>query len=110
MAKVLRTGEYGTKDSEKALSLFEASAAHGSGDAMVSLAQMHFSGEAASKNIALSCRWAVLAHTKGRKAASAHIADVCRSQLSKDELQREIEEAKRWIDEHPDAYGPASKR
>jgi len=109
LAKIERTGEFGTKNLQEALSFFEKSAEQGSSSAMVSIAQIYFNGEGTSKDVDRSCLWAILAHTKGRKEASAHIANVCRAQLTKGGFEEEIAEAKKWVDQHPDAFGPLAR-
>jgi TPR repeat protein len=109
LAAIKRRGEYGPPDPDEALRLYEASAEYGSSSAMVVLAQMFFNGEGKPKDLALSCRWAILAYTKGRVEAIAHVRNVCRPQLSKEEFAHASEDAKRWVDQHPGAFGVLSR-
>jgi TPR repeat protein len=105
LATLYRSGRYGPRQLPEALALYERSAASGSSTAMVALAQMYYNGEGTAADLALSCRWAALASTKGRKEAAAHVANVCRPKLSRDAFAHEREQAKLWVDAHPDAFG-----
>lgn len=109
LATILRLGRYGRSDPQQALELFEKAAASGSSNAMVSLAQMHFNGEGVPADIGLSCRWSFLAYTKGRSEAAAHIANVCRPRLTRDEFEAEASAAKLWVGQHPQAWGPLAR-
>lgn len=109
LAHILRSGEFGETDRQAAFDLFRKAAERGSSRAMISIAQMYFNGEMGKPDIALSCRWALLAYPKGRREASEHLNGVCRTRMSQEALAAEVDAAKRWIDAHPDAFGALAR-
>jgi len=110
LGRILRAGTYGAKDAREAASLFERAAARGRAGAMAALAQMHVAGEGVPADANAACRWAMLTHAKARPDAGALLGEACYTRLTREQMSRSVADAKRWIDEHPDAFGPLAGR
>jgi TPR repeat protein len=109
LAKLERSGEFGEKRPQEAIPLFEKAAAHGSTSSMLSMAEMYRNGEGTKPDIGLACRWALIAHLRGNANGTKLAEQVCKKELSKDQLPAQVAEAKQWVDQNPDAFGTLSR-